>query len=1067
MLILHVFIKLLQPDYKISIYEFYTKIPFTMKNRINCYLKFILFAQFFILVIFRSFAQITVPIPLIEPPKVVSPNAASIDRFTEIPVNLFTGIPNISIPIYVLKYGKISVPIALSYHPASVRPAQQPGWVGLGWNLDSYGIITRKVRGVWDDLYGDPGNQNTGPTKGYNSYYPVPGNSTYFSQSGSDLANGSDWDSQTRLETNFSTTSTSTAGPNDVLADEFSFNFMGYSGTFYYSGQTLGWQVVSNDNIKVQLNSPNNFLSANQIISAVGEFQPFQQPSIQCTNCPPLGATYQMNQFSGFTLTVPDGTQYVFGGVEATEFESAYTWVDVPHVSYQFVANAWLLTKIIDPQNHEVDFSYQRTYPTCQLFFSQEDIIYNTSNSGGCTSSESSFGQVSTTTHSGYYQWPMYLSKIYSPNESITFNISDAICLRYPNVALSYRTENNDPGDAYDPSYLHGDINNLRWEKLNNIVVQDNSNNIYRQYAFNYSNSNSQRLTLNSFSENDNNNNIIKQYTFDYNNVANMTNSMDGDYVDHWGFFNGKSVQGETLYQVNSTKQTDPNLVTTGLLNQIVYPTGGYVQLNWEAHDYARVVNVSRNAINNVTTAYAGGCRIKEIKSYDQSGILLNDKNFYYKTGYTAGANANLLSSSGILNAIPTYTFSLNNRMDPEHGTTVSVLRASLNSIGEYGYNGQGSYIGYDEVAEVNADGSYTKHLFTSYGNDINNIPHWDILPTGYLGWILSQDTYFPMSSLELERGKPIGTFEYTPTNTLVQKTIFSYRNDQARFNNYVKLIELGGCYGCIQSTHVLFEAAIKQFTYDYYPISKTTTIYDQNGNSPVVTTESYSYNSNNLINLKTATNSKGQTVSTYYKYPTDYSDAISQAMTNAHIFSPVIETSTAVNGVQQSLEHTNYFTPSNAPGIYVPQNLQLQVGSNTIETRQQFYQYDTYGNIQEMSNINDKHEVYLWSYNGEYLVAKIVGSTYSAVSAIVNQTQIDAASSNDANLRALMQTLRSSSPSALVTSYTYLPLVGMTSETDPQGRTTYYEYDSFQRLKLIRDYNNNIIKTYNYQYGN
>ena len=54
----------------------------------------------------------------------------------------------------------------------------------------------------------------------------------------------------------------------------------------------------------------------------------------------------------------------------------------------------------------------------------------------------------------------------------------------------------------------------------------------------------------------------------------------------------------------------------------------------------------------------------------------------------------------------------------------------------------------------------------------------------------------------------------------------------------------------------------------------------------------------------------------------------------------------------------------------------------------------------------------------------------------------------------------------ALITTYTYDPVIGMTSQTDAKGQTTYYEYDEFQRLKNMRDQNRYIIKnnTYNYK---
>jgi YD repeat-containing protein len=53
----------------------------------------------------------------------------------------------------------------------------------------------------------------------------------------------------------------------------------------------------------------------------------------------------------------------------------------------------------------------------------------------------------------------------------------------------------------------------------------------------------------------------------------------------------------------------------------------------------------------------------------------------------------------------------------------------------------------------------------------------------------------------------------------------------------------------------------------------------------------------------------------------------------------------------------------------------------------------------------------------------------------------------------------------AEMTTYTYQPLVGVTSSTDPNNVTTYYEYDSFNRLSIIRDSDKNIIKTLDYNY--
>lgn len=62
---------------------------------------------------------------------------------------------------------------------------------------------------------------------------------------------------------------------------------------------------------------------------------------------------------------------------------------------------------------------------------------------------------------------------------------------------------------------------------------------------------------------------------------------------------------------------------------------------------------------------------------------------------------------------------------------------------------------------------------------------------------------------------------------------------------------------------------------------------------------------------------------------------------------------------------------------------------------------------------------------------------------------------------------LRLHPSNALMTTYTYDPLVGKTSETDASSITTYYEYDEFNRLKNIKDRWGNILQNYIYHYKN
>jgi YD repeat-containing protein len=131
-----------------------------------------------------------------------------------------------------------------------------------------------------------------------------------------------------------------------------------------------------------------------------------------------------------------------------------------------------------------------------------------------------------------------------------------------------------------------------------------------------------------------------------------------------------------------------------------------------------------------------------------------------------------------------------------------------------------------------------------------------------------------------------------------------------------------------------------------------------------------------------------------------------------------------------------------------------------------EYLSYNTYGNTCEIKRRNGITTSYLWGYNHTYPVAEITGADYATASSYITQSVLDAATGNgdDAALRAHLNNLRSI-PNALVNTYTYKPVVGISSQTDANGRTTYYQYDGMGRLSLIRDKDNNILKKFCYNY--
>src|ERR1700733_13867749 len=52
-----------------------------------------------------------------------SPNSTQFAKYGDYPVNLYSGLPEISIPLYTVESGGLSVPVTLSYHASGLADA--------------------------------------------------------------------------------------------------------------------------------------------------------------------------------------------------------------------------------------------------------------------------------------------------------------------------------------------------------------------------------------------------------------------------------------------------------------------------------------------------------------------------------------------------------------------------------------------------------------------------------------------------------------------------------------------------------------------------------------------------------------------------------------------------------------------------------------------------------------------------------------------------------------------------------------------------------------------------------
>jgi len=87
-----------------------------------------------------------------------SPTATALGRYGEYPVGLYTGVPVIEIPIHAFSVGGLTIPIKLTYHAAGHKVSDFASWVGLGWSLQTGGMISRNVLGLPDEQSGSTGS---------------------------------------------------------------------------------------------------------------------------------------------------------------------------------------------------------------------------------------------------------------------------------------------------------------------------------------------------------------------------------------------------------------------------------------------------------------------------------------------------------------------------------------------------------------------------------------------------------------------------------------------------------------------------------------------------------------------------------------------------------------------------------------------------------------------------------------------------------------------------------------------------------------------------------------------
>lgn len=475
----------------------------------------------------------------------------------------------------------------------------------------------------------------------------------------------------------------------------------------------------------------------------------------------------------------------------------------------------------------------------------------------------------------------------------------------------------------------------------------------------------------------------------------------------------------------------------------------------------------------NTFSRIAGGVRVKKISNYNEDNQLVNYTTYDYNT------------SGILLNSIETiepYSYTYLKAEEggfetryiysthPIYGCTITTGKSRFPAF--YASCNPG-IVGYSKVTKrkYDANGSLDKTIVTTYTNhkpevSMMNMDFYKCLDNGD---ILSQKTLNADGIVTMEIQNEYRTHVLEDDE---EKDRW-YSTNMVALDNLRIDPEIQG----FNPTDPIFNTRFYVWKYPYIHsrvdlIKTTTTEYCSDG-STIISEKEYRYN-NKKENLQVAqidqTTSLTDLVQrTKFTYSSDETDVASRSLTDRHMLNVVVKKEEFLIGTgsvrlnTQATGYTSHYRDNDL--YYLPSSQSLSIGNSLPETRTT-YLYDDSLNVCSIS-VDSIETVYLWSYSGQYPIAKIEGLTYYDVQSKLGTATISALISQSEPSRQVLSSIRNAINSAggSVTTYTFKPLVGITSETLPDGVTISYEYDSFGRLKSATDMHGNIVSSYKYHY--
>ncbi|HOB83683.1 MAG TPA: hypothetical protein PKX27_03905 [Bacteroidales bacterium] len=743
-----------------------------------------------------------------------------------------------------------------------------------------------------------------------------------------------------------------------------------------------------------------------------------------------------LNNTFYFKLTANDGTKFTFGSEEGSVELSG----GVNYTPYQSLA--WYLTRIEFPTGRNISFTYQ---PNIDIH-----IRFRTSEW-----SDKDFGAVAS---------PVVLKNIIFNGGKVSITSEKRphkICESPDYARIIDKIELRNPAD----------------QKVSSVILKYSPKVSNRYYI------------LDSLRVDD------KRYSFGYNSAYLLPDFPQSCGTDYWGFYNGQpeltgriqpGLRDPYLNQNLTLPAKMPSSTHSqlGILTSVTYPTGDSELFEYESHTY------SYSNIQTLSSYYnsfseepkiAGGLRIAKITLGNQirkyKYVNTFDPN---NPDYIPGSMSYIgFSSSGILYKFPAVSYMTAEALnflsiEGEPPVTYSRVIESLSDK---------SYTVYDMYSALDRPEGQNNQNENYYACTANLPAIFNFFYKYIFVGALSKS-----SSCALERGHIKEIRFYDSSNTLKRTIAYTYSSNPGRYNQYVSSIyltdtseqrmawlafELGLQY--LNNSALSFVMLHSYCIYTFPVYLEEEKITDYYGSQSITNTTRYRYNNKRLKSAVITYNSRGDSLKTIIRYPSDINTGVYANMNTLNMINFPVEQITLKNNKYTGSKLTTYKAVSStnyAPDKIYSLEITYPLTSFTYyngTSRDSHYgifpeiTYDIYsntGNIRQMTGRDETPISYLWDASGIYSMAQVRGATYS-------QIQSYDGKAGDYSSITLWTGLKNNFNRAQFSTYSYKLLTGIATATNIPGVTTNYTYDLSRRLFMVRDDDKNILSLHRFGFRN